>query len=45
MQHIRVYMCDFLSPSQQVSYKFDSPDKNEINGSAIVDRVIGRNGH
>ena len=25
-----------LSPSPQVSYKFDSPDKNEINEFAIV---------
>ena len=31
-----------LSPSPQVSYKFDYPDKNEINGSTIVNRVIGK---
>ena len=30
-----------ISTSPQVSYKFDSPDKNEINGSVIVNRVIG----
>ena len=41
MQHIGVYMHNSLSPSSQVSYKFDSPDKNEINGSAILNRVIG----
>ena len=45
MQHIRVYMYNGLSPYLQVRYKFDSPDKNEINGSAIVNRVIGKNAH
>ena len=45
MQHIGVYMNNGLSPSPQASYKFDSPDKNQINGSAIVNRVIGKNGH
>ena len=42
MKHIRVYMHNGISPSPQVSYKFDSPNKNEINGSEIVNRVIGK---
>ena len=45
MQYIGVYMHKGLSPSQQVSYKFYSPDKNEINGCAIVNRVIRKNAH
>ena len=40
MQHIGFYINNSLSHSLQVSYKFDSPDKNEINGSAIVNIVI-----
>ena len=42
MQHIGVYIHNGISTSPQVSYKFDSPDKNEINGSEIVNRVIGK---
>ena len=34
-----------ISTSPQVSYKFDSTDKNEINGSVIVNRVIEKNAH
>ena len=45
MQHIRVYMQNVISPSLQVSYNFDSRHKNEINGPAIVNRVIGKNAH
>ena len=45
MQHIRVYMHNCVSPSPKVSYKFDSPNKNKINGSAIVNRVIEKNAH
>ena len=45
MQHIGIYMNNGLSPSPQVHHKFDPPERNEINGSAIVNRVIGRNAH
>ena len=45
MQHIGDYMHNGLSPSPKVSYKLYSPDKNEINGSAILNRVIGKNAH
>ena len=34
-----------ISPYPQVSYKFDSPDKNGIYGSSIVNRVIEKNAH
>ena len=45
MQHIGVYMQNGISTSPQISYKFYSPDKKEINGSIIVNRVIGKNAH
>ena len=45
MQHIGFYMQNGLSHSPQFSYKFDYPYKNEINGFAIMNRVIGKNVH
>ena len=45
IKHIRVYMHNGIYTSPQVIYNLDYPDKNQINGYAIVNRAIVKNAH
>ena len=43
MQHLGLYIVQGLSPSPQVSMKFQSPTSNPVNGSQLVYESFGKN--